>query len=33
MSYYPEPSYGRNKIKVELDVTNDVTKSDLKKLD
>ena len=31
MSYYPEPdSYGRNKIKVELDLYNYATKSNIK---
>ena len=31
MSYYPEPdSYSRNQIKVELDLSNYATKSDLK---
>ena len=30
MSYYPPCSYSRNKIKVELDLSNYVTKSELK---
>ena len=32
MSYYSEPDiYGRNKIKVELDLSNYATKSDFEK--
>ena len=30
MSYYPEPSYSRNKIKLELDFSNYATKSFVK---
>ena len=30
MSYYPPCSYSKNKIKVELDLSNYVTKSELK---
>ena len=31
MNYYPEPSYTRNNIKVELDLSNYATKSEVKK--
>ena len=31
MSYFPEPVHSKNKIKVELDLANYATKSDLKK--
>ena len=31
MSYYPEPSYSRNKIRVELGLSNYATKFDIKK--
>ena len=32
MSYFLEPdSYGRNKMKIELDLSNNATKSEIKK--
>ena len=32
MSYYPQPySHNKNKIKIELDLSNHATKSDVKK--